>query len=59
MTSGGPYHSSDTIVTYLYSIAFSGNRVGYGNAIGVVLFLILLVVALVQLRLTRGGTANE
>jgi len=59
MTSGGPYHSSDTIVTYLYSIAFAGNRVGYGNAIGVVLFLILLVVALVQLRLTRGGRAND
>ncbi|WP_375386915.1 carbohydrate ABC transporter permease [uncultured Amnibacterium sp.] len=59
MTSGGPYHASDTIVTYLYSIAFSGNRVGYGNAIGVVLFLILLVFALVQLKLTRGGRAND
>jgi ABC-type sugar transport system permease subunit len=55
MTSGGPYHASDTIVTYLYSVAFSGNEVGYGNAIGVLLFVILLVVALVQLRLTRAG----
>jgi ABC-type sugar transport system permease subunit len=53
MTSGGPYHASDTIVTYLYSVAFSGNAVGYGNAIGVLLFVILLVVALIQLRLTR------
>lgn len=59
MTSGGPYHSSDTIVTYLYSIAFAGNRVGYGNAIGVVLFLILLIVAVVQLKLTRGGRTND
>ena len=55
MTSGGPYHASDTIVTYLYSVAFSGDEVGYGNAIGVLLFVILLVVALVQLRLTRAG----
>jgi ABC-type sugar transport system permease subunit len=55
MTSGGPYHASDTIVTYLYSVAFSGNEVGYGNAIGVLLFVILLVVALVQLRVTRAG----
>lgn len=55
MTAGGPYHSSDTIVTYLYSVAFSGNEVGYGNAIGVLLFVILLVIALIQLRLTRAG----
>jgi ABC-type sugar transport system permease subunit len=55
MTSGGPYHASDTIVTYLYSVAFSGNEIGYGNAIGVLLFVILLVVALIQLRLTRAG----
>jgi raffinose/stachyose/melibiose transport system permease protein len=59
MTSGGPYHASDTIVTYLYSVAFSGNRVGYGNAVGMVLFVILLIIAVVQLRLTRGGAAND
>ena len=55
MTSGGPFHSSDTIVTYLYSVAFQGNRVGYGNAVGVVLFVILLVISIIQLRLTRRG----
>lgn len=59
MTSGGPYHASDTIVSYLYSVAFAGNRVGYGNAIGMLLFAILLIVAVVQLRLTRGGAAND
>lgn len=59
LTSGGPYHASDTIVTYLYSAAFSGNRVGYGNAVGVLLFFILLLVALLQLRLTRSGAAND
>jgi raffinose/stachyose/melibiose transport system permease protein len=55
MTAGGPYHASDTIVTYLYSVAFGGNEVGYGNAIGVLLFVILLVIALIQLRVTRAG----
>lgn len=59
MTSGGPYHASDTIVSYLYSVAFAGNRVGYGNAIGMLLFVILLLVALIQLRLTKGGAAND
>jgi raffinose/stachyose/melibiose transport system permease protein len=59
MTSGGPFHASDTLVTYLYSTSFGGNDIGYGNAIGVLLFAILLVLALVQLRLTRAGEAND
>ena len=53
MTSGGPYHASDTLVTYLYSVGFGGSEVGYANAIGVALFLILALIAIVQLRLTR------
>lgn len=53
MTAGGPYHASDTLVTYLYSVAFGGNDIGYANAIGVALFVILCVIAAVQLRLTR------
>jgi raffinose/stachyose/melibiose transport system permease protein len=53
MTAGGPYHASDTLVTYLYGIAFGGNDIGYANAIGVALFLILCAIAAIQLRLTR------
>ncbi len=59
MTSGGPFHASDTLVTYLYGAAFGGNQVGYGNAVGVLLFAILLVLALVQLRFTRAGEGND
>ena len=53
MTAGGPYHASDTLVTYLYGVAFGGNDIGYANAIGVALFLILCTIAAIQLRLTR------
>ena len=53
MTAGGPYHASDTMVTYLYSVSFLGNQVGYGNAIGVLLFAVLVVIAVLLLRLTR------
>jgi raffinose/stachyose/melibiose transport system permease protein len=59
MTAGGPFHASDTLVTYLYSTAFGGNQVGYGNAIGVLLFAILLVLAVVQLRLTRANQSDD
>lgn len=59
MTAGGPFHASDTLVTYLYSAAFGGNQVGYGNAVGVLLFVILLVLAVVQLRLTRADQSDD
>lgn len=58
MTSGGPYHASDVLVTYLYDVAFNGDQVGYGNAIGVVLFAIIFVISIVQLRLTRAGESS-
>lgn len=58
MTGGGPYHASDVLVTYLYVVAFNGNDVGYGSAIGVVLFIIIFVFAIVQLRLTRAGESS-
>lgn len=56
MTAGGPYHASDTLVTYLYGVAFGGNDIGYANAIGVALFVILCAIAVLQLRLTRERT---
>jgi len=32
LTSGGPKHSTDTIMYYIYYEAFKLNRYGYGNA---------------------------
>jgi raffinose/stachyose/melibiose transport system permease protein len=58
LTSGGPYHASDVLVTYLYESAFAGNQVGYGNAIGVILFIIIFVFALLQLHFTRAGESS-
>jgi raffinose/stachyose/melibiose transport system permease protein len=59
MTSGGPFHASDTLVTFLYSTAFGGDEVGYANAIGVVLFLILCLIAAVQALATRAGASAQ
>lgn len=36
LTSGGPNHSIDTIMYYIYYNAFKLYRYGYGNAMGVV-----------------------
>lgn len=53
MTSGGPARATSTMVHYLYTDALSGFRVGFGSAIGVVIFFITLAFALAYQRITR------
>jgi raffinose/stachyose/melibiose transport system permease protein len=40
LTGGGPADSSQTMVTFLYNFGVTRMRVGFGSAVGVVLFLI-------------------
>jgi raffinose/stachyose/melibiose transport system permease protein len=40
LTQGGPADSSQTMVTFLYTFGFTRMRVGFGAAVGVILFLI-------------------
>lgn len=51
--SGGPENRGLTIVMYLYQNGFDLGDLGYASAIGWVLALILVALALVQIRLTR------
>ncbi|HEX7003790.1 MAG TPA: sugar ABC transporter permease [Trueperaceae bacterium] len=48
---GGPLDSTLTIALYMYQEAFGRFRMGYAAAVTVVLFLLILVVTVVQLRL--------
>ena len=45
MTQGGPYGSSNVLSYYMYETALSeyGFEMGYGSAIAVVLFIIMLI----------------
>ncbi|WP_436097871.1 carbohydrate ABC transporter permease [Bosea sp. LjRoot237] len=45
LTRGGPADSSNTMVSFLYNHGVSRMRVGYGSAIGVVLFVICVTFA--------------
>ncbi len=54
-TKGGPLHSTTVVVYYLYLQAFSYFHAGYAAAIACVLFVVIAVVTLVQLRLGRDG----
>ncbi len=45
LTRGGPADSSNTLVTYLYNFGILRMRVGFGSAVGVILFLICVTFA--------------
>ena len=53
MTSGGPLNATTTIVFQAVEKGFRKQDIAYGSAISVVLFVIVLIVALIQRRLTR------
>ena len=53
MTRGGPLFHTETLVTYMYEQGFSEFRSGYAAAIAWVLFLLIMLVSLIQLRLFR------
>ncbi len=55
MTQGGPRNSSKTVVYYLYEQAFSDLEISYACTIGLVLFLIILGLSILNLRLSQGG----
>jgi raffinose/stachyose/melibiose transport system permease protein len=45
LTGGGPLNSTHTMVSYLYQFGVGRMRVGFGSAVGVILFLICVFVA--------------
>jgi putative chitobiose transport system permease protein len=55
MTDGGPLNSSTTVVYYLYQQAFQNLNMGYANAIGMVLFVLILGLSLLNLRAFEQG----
>lgn len=45
LTGGGPSNSTHTIVSYLYNFGLVRLRIGYGSAVGVLLFFAAVIVA--------------
>jgi len=50
---GGPLNSTVVVSVYQWQVAFGELQLGYGSAMGIVLFLIILVITLLQSRLLR------
>ena len=48
MTSGGPFHRTDVLATYMYNRAFQAREFGYGGAIAVVILVCALSATIIQ-----------
>ena len=51
--SGGPLNSTVTVVLRVYRSGFSSYKMGYASALTVLLFIIILVITIVQLRVLQ------
>jgi raffinose/stachyose/melibiose transport system permease protein len=49
MTGGGPFGATDTLATVIYRETFAFGQFGYGAALSLVLFVLVLAAALLQL----------
>lgn len=57
--TGGPENSTRPILQYVYETGFTSFRIGYASAISYLLFALIMVLAVFQLRLTlRDGSAS-
>jgi raffinose/stachyose/melibiose transport system permease protein len=53
LTGGGPGRASELISMTIYNESFTNKRAGYGTALGVILFLIIVVITLFQMKVLR------
>jgi multiple sugar transport system permease protein len=59
LTQGGPGTSTTVLVYYLYQQAFQFHHFGYGSALSVLLFLIVLALTFAQWRLRKRWVFHE
>ncbi|MFB9377425.1 carbohydrate ABC transporter permease [Kineococcus gynurae] len=55
MTGGGPAGATEILVTYAYGQGFQARREGYGSAIGVVVFVVVLLATVFWWRIQRSA----
>lgn len=59
MTQGGPGRATESVVTLMYNTAFGFQKFSYAGAMSMILFLVILLVTLLQLRLMKKGGLQE
>ncbi len=59
LTNGGPQHSTLFTVLYLYRLGFEQFRMGFASALAWLLFVVILIFTLIQLRLSDAWVYYE
>lgn len=57
-TAGGPINASRVIQMYIYQKAFTESDFGYASALSVILFVILALVAFIQMKFLKGNESD-
>ena len=58
LTRGGPAGTTETLTVYAYRSLFQTLQLGFGSAVGVVVFALVMLVAWCYLRAQRGEAAT-
>ncbi len=53
LTGGGPSDKTTSLGLLVYNYAFKSNQYGYANAIAVVLFIIIGIISIIQIRVSK------
>ena len=56
LTKGGPGNSTITIVYYIYNKGFGGLEMGYASALSFILFMIIFIFSLINMKVTNKDT---
>jgi multiple sugar transport system permease protein len=59
MTQGGPNRATEVVVLLMYNTAFNNFQYSVANAMAIVLFVIILVLTVVQMKVLKRGAAAE
>ncbi|MGG5174873.1 carbohydrate ABC transporter permease [Pseudarthrobacter sp. J1763] len=57
-TAGGPVNATRVLQFYIFQRAFNEQDFGYGSALAVILFVILAIVAFIQMKFLRGNQSD-
>jgi multiple sugar transport system permease protein len=57
LTGGGPNNSTRVLLEYMYTVAFTKQEGGYGSAIAVGIFVIILVISVIQYTVLNAGAS--
>ncbi|QLK33613.1 sugar ABC transporter permease [Lactobacillus crispatus] len=58
MTAGGPNDATSSLGLLIYNYAFKNNQFGYSNAIALVLFVIIALISVVQVKVSNKYQVN-